>query len=53
MVNEFLKFGGYQVRNKLLKIMNIVFEKGVLDDFRKGTIKILYKKGDKGECDNH
>ena len=27
IANEFLKYGGSEVRNKLLKIMNIVFEK--------------------------
>ena len=28
MINEFLKHGGSEVRNKLLKIMNMIFEKG-------------------------
>ena len=28
MINEFLKYGGSEVRNKLLKIMNMIFEKG-------------------------
>ena len=28
VVNEFLKYGGYEVRDKLLNIMNKVFEKG-------------------------
>ena len=28
MISEFLKFGGSEVRNKLLKIMNMIFEKG-------------------------
>ena len=27
MINEFLKYGGSEVRNKLLKIMNMIFEK--------------------------
>ena len=27
-LNEFLKYGGSKVRNKLLKIMNMIFEKG-------------------------
>jgi len=27
VVNEFLKYGGSEVRNKLLKIMNMIFEK--------------------------
>ena len=26
VVNEFLKYGGYEIRNKLLKIMNVIFE---------------------------
>ena len=48
MINQFLKYGGSEVRNKLLKIMNIIFEKGkVPNDFRKTLIKPLYKKGDK------
>ena len=29
VINEFLKYGGSEVRNKLLKIMNMIFEKGV------------------------
>ena len=28
VVNEFLKYGGSEARNKLLKIMNMIFEKG-------------------------
>jgi hypothetical protein len=48
VVNEFLKYGGSEVRNKLLKIMNTIFEKGeVPNDFRKTLIKPFYKKGDK------
>ena len=48
VVNEFLKYGGSEVRNRLLKIMNMIFEKGkVSNDFRKTIIKPLYKKGDK------
>ena len=36
MVNECLKYGGCDTRNKLLKIMNTVFEKRELpSDFRK------------------
>jgi hypothetical protein len=27
VVSEFLKYGGYEVRNKLLKFMDIIFEK--------------------------
>ena len=54
MINEFLKYGGSEVRNKLLKIMNMIFEKGeVPNDFRKTLIKPLYKKGDKSECRNY
>ena len=54
MINEFLKYGGPEVRNKLLKIMNMIFEKGkVPNDFRKTLIKPLYKKGDKSECRNY
>ena len=34
VVNEFLKYGAFGVRNKLLKIMNMIFEKGkVPNDF--------------------
>ena len=51
VVNEFLKYGGSEVRNKLLKIMKLIFEKGeVPNDFRKTLIKPLYKKGVKSEC---
>ena len=54
VINEFLKYGGSEVRNKLLKIMNMIFEKGeVPNDFRKTLIKPLYKKGDKSECRNY
>ena len=54
MVNEFLKYGGSEVINKLLKIMNMIFEKGeVPNDRRKTLIKPLYKKGDKSECGNY
>ena len=28
LINEFLKCGSSEVRNKLLKIMNMIFEKG-------------------------
>ena len=36
MVNEFLKYDGSEVRNKLLKIMNTIFSKGEApNDFRK------------------
>jgi hypothetical protein len=54
VVNEFLKYGGSEVGNKLLKIMNMIFEKGeVPNNFRKILIKTLYKKGDKSECGNY
>ena len=36
LVNEFLKYGGSEVRNKLLKIVNMIFEKWEMsNDFRK------------------
>ena len=54
LVNEFLEYGGSEVRNKLLKIMNTIFEKGeVSNDFRKTLIKPLYKKGDTSKCCNY
>ena len=54
IVNEFLKYGGSKARNKLLKIINMILEKGeVPDDFRKTLIKPLYKEGDKSECRNY
>ena len=54
VVNEILKYSGFEVRNKLLKIMKMIFEKGkVPNDFRKILIKPLYKKGDKSECCNY
>ena len=28
VVNEFLKYGGSEVRHKLLKVMNMIFKKG-------------------------
>ena len=53
-INEFFKYGGPEVRNKLLNIMNTIFEKGeVPNDFRKTLIKPLYKKGEKIECPNY
>ena len=49
-INESLKYAGSEVRNILLKIMNMIFEKKeILNDFRKTLIKPLYKKGDKSE----
>ena len=54
MINEFLKYGGSEVRNKLLKIMNMIFEKvEIPNDFRKTLIKSLCNKGDKSECRNY
>ena len=54
MINEFLKYGGSEVRNKLLKILNMIFEKGeVPNDFKKTLIKLLSKKGDKNESRNY
>ena len=54
VINEFLEYGCSEVRNKLLKIMNMIFEKGEAPiDFRKTLIKPLYKKGDKSECRNY
>ena len=42
VINEFLKYGCSEVRNKLLKVMNMIFEKGeVPNDFRKTLIKPL------------
>jgi len=54
VINEFLKYAGSEVRNKLLKIMNMIFEKEeVPNDFRKTLIKPLYKKVDASECRNY
>ena len=51
MVNEFLKYSCSEVRNKLLKSMNMIFEREeVPNDFRKTLTKPLYKEGDKSEC---
>ena len=45
MVNQFLNHGGSEVRNKLLRITNMIFEKGeVPNEFRKTLIKPQYKK---------
>jgi len=45
VVNEFLKSGGSEVRNKLLKIMNMISEEEeVPNNFRKTLVKPLYKK---------
>ena len=54
VTNEFLKYGGSEVKNKQLKIMSMIFEKGeVPNDFRKTLTKPLYKEGDKSECRNY
>ena len=54
VINEFLKYGGSEVRNKLMKIRSMIFEKGeVPNDFRKTLIKPLYKNGDKSEYRNN
>ena len=54
VVNDFLKYGGSEVRNKLLKIMNMIFEKGeVLNDFCETLIKPLCEKGDKSQWGNY
>ena len=53
MVIEFLKYGGSEVKNKLLKIMRMIYEKGeVPSDFTYTLIKPLYKKSDKSEFDS-
>ena len=50
VVNEFLKYSGPEVRNKLLNIMKMIFEKwDIPSDFRKTLITPLYKKGDKND----
>ena len=54
VVKEFLKYGCSEVRNKLLKIMNMISEKKEVPNyFRKTLVKPLYKKGDKSECRNY
>ena len=54
VVNEFFKYGGYVISDKLLKITNMIFEEGeVLSHFRKTLIKPLYKKGEKSERINY
>ena len=53
-VNDFLKYGGSEIRNKLLKPMNRIFGKvEVPTNLRKTLIESLYKKGDKSECGNY
>jgi len=54
VVNEFLKYSESEVRHKLLKIMNMIFEKSeVPNGFRKALMKPLNKKGDESECRNY
>ena len=54
MANGLLKYGGSEVRNRLLKIMNMILEKGeVFNDFWIALIRPLYKKGDESECFNY
>jgi len=38
VVNEFLKYGDFEVRNKLLKITNIIFEKGGVPNALRKTL---------------
>ena len=38
VVNDFLKYGGSEIRNKLLKIMNVIFEKRVIPSDFRGTL---------------
>ena len=50
-ISEFFKYGGSEVRNKQLRVMNMIFEKEEVPKvFRKTLIKPLCKKGDKSEC---
>ena len=45
LIHEFLKYGGSEVRNKLLKIMNMIFEKGeVPNNFRNTLINYCIRK---------
>ena len=44
VVSEFFKYGECKGRDKLLKVMNIIFEKGkVSSDFRDALIKPRHK----------
>ena len=49
MVNEFFKSGGFEVRGKLIKFMNMIFRKKeeILSDFRKTLIEHFYKQCEK------
>ena len=53
VVHDFLKYGGFEVRNYLLKIMNMILKKGEVTILRKTLIRPLYKKGDKSERGNY
>ena len=52
-INEIFKYGGCEVRDKLLRITNLIFEKREASDFPKALTKPLYEKGDKSECGNY
>ena len=52
MVNELFKYGGCEVRAKLLKIMIMLFEKREeTSNFRKALMKPIFKKEDKSNCE--
>ena len=54
VVIEFLKYGGCELRDELLKIMSVIFEKGeVPSGFRNNLTKTLYKTCDKRERGNY
>ena len=54
VINGFLKYCGSEVRNQLLKIIDLIFlKKGKYLIFRKNLMKPLYKKGDKSEYRNY
>ena len=53
VVNAFLKYSGCDVRNKLLNIMNKIFEKGEIPSDLKKKLKPQYKKCDKSEYGNY
>jgi len=52
-VNKFFNYCGCEFRYRLLKVMNMIFEKGEVScGFGKNTMKLLYKKSNKSEWDN-
>ena len=54
MLHESIKYGGSEVRNKLLMTMNMIFGKAeVPNDFWKTLIKPLHKKDDKSVSLNY